>query len=385
MTRLSHSASEKYSTCPAMYKLHYIDKIRSDKIGSALHFGNAMDEALNVLLSTKMDTPAENATDDLDRLKAGFDHHMTFRIINKEMEDIRTSHFVEYYKSDFDRDILLPDDFKSLETFIKEAGYVIDPNEKDPMVSNTPKPLDLYDLISGFIKDKAELNSTDLSFYNYASWLSLRRKGHLMLECYKSEILPKIKRVVSIQKKVDLPNEDGDTLTGYIDFEAEFYDYEGVVTTDNKTSSRPYKVEDINDKGQLLIYDEYTLNGLGGYVVLMKKVAYRKEKTCQVCGAVTDRNIKKCAEMTDKKRCNGELTLEKFPYIKHQILIDQINERKKDLHFDKLCDILDKIENEEFPQNRDSCFQYGKPCIYYDYCRSDPTDPDITGLVKSES
>lgn len=383
MTRLSHSAAEKYKTCPAQYKLHYIDKIRSEKIGSPLIFGGAMDEALNVLLSTKMDNPPENATDDLDRLKQGFEYHFAHQMINDEFLDIRTTHYIEYYKSDFDPDILTDVELKSLRDFIKNAGYVLDPNETDPTVPNEPDPIDLYNTIRGIIDREVQPNSTDLSYHNYACWLSLKRKGHLMLETYIDEIMPKIKRVVSIQKEVNLPNEDGDELIGYVDFEAELEGYDGVITVDNKTSSRNYKTADINDKGQLLIYDEFTENGLGGYVVLIKKVAYHKEKTCVECGEMTTRSVKSCAAIIDGKRCGGELTLKKIPYIKHQILVDEIDEDKKELHFEELCGILESIEAEEFSQNRDACIQFGKPCPYYDYCRSDPTSPNIEGLVKS--
>lgn len=372
MTRLSHSASEKYETCPKMYQLHYIDRIRSNKLGSALLFGSAIDEALNILLSTRMDNPPENATDDLERLKQGFEYHLTNQIINKEMEDVRTSHYIEYYRSDFDPDILGSAELESLSAFVRDAGY------------EETEPLSLFDEIYSNIKDGQELDSTDRSFYNYACWLSLKRKGHLMIEHYKEEIMPKIKRVISVQRAFSLPNEAGDELIGYMDFEAEMVDSDGLITLDNKTSSKNYKLADVNDKGQLLIYDEVNDYGKAGYIVLIKKVAFHKEQTCQTCGVMTTKAVKKCAEGgTGKNRCNGELNLVKIPYIKSQILIDNIDEEKKDLHFRHLCDILSGIENEEFEQNRDSCFQYGKPCIYYGLCRSNPTNPDYEGLVKA--
>ena len=384
MTRLSHSAAGKYELCPAQYKLHYIDRIRSDKLGSALLFGSAIDEALNVLLATKMDTPAENATDDLDRLKKGFDYHMTYQMVGEEFLDVRTLHYIEYFGSDFDPNILTSKELGSLSDYIKNAGYIKDPNDQS---SGEPDPIDLYNEIKEYIKDGATIQPTDQSYYNYASWLSLQRKGHLMLEHYKEEIMPKIKRVTSIQREVDLPNEEGDELIGFIDFEGELFDYEdlGVITIDNKTSSSNYRKADINDKGQLLVYDEETENGYGAYIVLLKKVAIRKEKTCKTCGTMTIRAVKKCPEgETPKTRCNGEMEVVEFPYIKSQILVDQIDDDKKSLHFDTLCGILEGIQNKEFAQNRDNCFQFGRKCCYYDYCRSNPNDPDATGLIKKE-
>lgn len=370
MTKISHSASNKYKGCPAQYKLHYIDRIRSHQLGSALLFGSALDEALNVLLETKLDNPPETATSDLVRIKQGFDIHMTYKIINKEQEDVRTSHFIEYFKSDFDPDILLEEDWTTLKRFISDAGYETD--------GQVPEPLELYKEFSEVLRTE-KLDNTDLSFYNYASWLSLRRKGHLMLEHYVDEIMPQIKRVTSIQRAVELPNGEGDILQGYIDFEGELEGHEGVITIDNKTSTPKYKLSDINTKGQLGIYDEYTGNGKGAYIVLLKKVKFIVTVKCDTCGEESTRKLKNCPA----KKCKGKMEqVSKIPQIESQILVDDIDEEKKDLLFDDLCGILSGIENKEFEQNRDSCFQFGRKCIYYDYCRSSPSEPNTKGLAR---
>jgi len=48
---ISFSAWTKYTMCPRMYRLHYVDRLRpKDGMSSALLFGVAMDEALNALL-----------------------------------------------------------------------------------------------------------------------------------------------------------------------------------------------------------------------------------------------------------------------------------------------------------------------------------------------
>jgi len=48
--KISYSAWNKYHTCPRLYKLHYIDRIRPEGTSSSLLFGCAIDEALNALL-----------------------------------------------------------------------------------------------------------------------------------------------------------------------------------------------------------------------------------------------------------------------------------------------------------------------------------------------
>lgn len=51
--KISHSAWDKYMTCPKLYDLHYNKRLRPGGTSSALMFGVAMDEALNHLLLTR--------------------------------------------------------------------------------------------------------------------------------------------------------------------------------------------------------------------------------------------------------------------------------------------------------------------------------------------
>lgn len=62
--KISHSAYVKYLTCPYMYKLHYVDRLRPDEKSSNLVFGSAIDNAINELL--------ENNKDPLEVFKADF-------------------------------------------------------------------------------------------------------------------------------------------------------------------------------------------------------------------------------------------------------------------------------------------------------------------------
>jgi len=361
MTQLSFSAVQKYKTCPKMYQLHYQDRLRSDKIGSPLLFGNAIDEALNVLLlkKKKILTEEEKALSSLDP-KQIFDRVFTYQLVNGEQEDMPTSLFLEYYKSDFDADLLDDEDILRIKNYIKLAGY----EETDPFK--------LRDEIEDN-KKNGDINSADLAYYNLCSWLSLRRKGFMMLEKYEEAILPMIEEVHSIQRKVELPNEKGDKLIGLIDFEATFVGKEGIYTVDNKTSSRKYKASDVNDKGQLVLYDEFTENGKGAYCVLLKKVKKNKIKRCDDCDVIeTGRKIN-CPSCKEKF---VNIIIENE--IEFQVLGKEIEEESKDLLFDEINDILERIEIKEFPEDRSACFQFGKKCIYYDYCR----EGDTEGLVR---
>jgi len=371
--RLSHSAMDKYNKCAASYKYHYIEGIRGTRIPSPFLFGGAIDEALNVLLLTKMDTLSDEELE-LSKKdpKSIFDYNLAMYQVGDEMLDIRTSELPQYFKSDFDPMLLLEEDWRSLDTYIANAGY------------STTDPEELYFELTEIMK-AGNSAYTDICYMNYCSWLSLRRKGHLMIDTYKSEILPKIKKVHSIQRKIELENEDGDTIIGYVDFEAELVGHEGILTVDNKTSSKKYSADDVNEKGQLVLYSEATGNAGAAYIVLIKKARHVSTLTCKTCGEEYTRSIKACTKeirvpgkregTTKKGKCGGELLVTNIESsIDTQILVDTIKEERKDLLFDKIDDTLVSIREGEFSQNRNECFAFGRKCIYFNLCRENSMD-----------
>lgn len=86
MTRLSFSAREKYELCPYKYYLHYVMKYRSSLLSSALVFGNALDLALN------------------DMLTGSQLYHEVFDSEWSKYETIADT--IEFYKSDLDVSLL---------------------------------------------------------------------------------------------------------------------------------------------------------------------------------------------------------------------------------------------------------------------------------------
>ena len=386
---LSHTAINKYKACPRSFQLHYLENVRSKVVGSALLFGGAMDEALNTLLLKKKINLTDEEKDTLENgpkevkafysmipngpkkigPKEVFDYYFTYRAIDRDIgiEDIRTSQYIDYYKSDFDAGMLLPEDWQKLDKFIETVGYDI----KDPE--------ELIEVLQEKVKD-GKNDLTDTSFLNYASWMTMYRKGLMMLDLFEAEILPQIEEVYSIQERIDLPNEAGDRIIGFLDFTGKLVGHEGTFIIDNKTSSRPYKKTDINEKEQLPLYSEYTQINQGAYIVMLKKPKYTKTKTCNDCGAKTTGQERSCKAEIDGDRCKGKFSsdIEVTPRMEFQIITGKISEEKKDLIFEEIADILEKIEEGKFEQNRDSCFQFGKKCPYYDFCRSG----SMEGLVR---
>lgn len=138
--KISHSAWKKYHECPKLYDLHYNELLRAEGNSSALAFGSAVDEALNVYLSDIKDPDIEE------------------RVIDK---------FQEHFGVDL----------------CKELEY-----------SNKDYDEDIFDE-----EQKARIAGAD---WNYKCWASLRVKGARLLEAYITTIGPQIEEVISVQREI---------------------------------------------------------------------------------------------------------------------------------------------------------------------------------------
>lgn len=285
MINLSHTAKEKYLDSPRAYYLHYLLNLREEKCGSALFFGNAMDNALNVLLLER----------DLEKAKIEFDKQMrTFSYNNQELDILKTDK-IKYSKSDYDES-LVPE---GTEEHLK-------------------------------------------------SWQSLYNKGLLFLDAYNEQIIPKIKKVLAVQQHIEICNDAGDKIIGFIDMIVEWEDGR-IIIFDNKTSSIDYKEDKLQDDApQLATYAESEIaKKLGvthqGYIVISKKV--RK----------------------------------KDPRVRIQIIIDQVPETLVEKTFNDYTKVLRGVKRGDFECSGTCDKPWGK-CPYKAYCESDGAD--LTGLVK---
>ena len=273
MTRLSHSAREKYEQCGYKYYLHYVLRYRSSLQSSALCFGNALDLALNDMLSGSQ---------------------LFHEVFDSEWSKYSTT-TIDYYKSDLDVNLLTEEE----------------------------KALPL-----------AQQN-----------FLSLKYKGHKLLEAYCIEILPRIKKVISIQDEITIKgyDEDGveteDSIYGKLDLIAMIERDNGEIVhalLDNKTTSEAYSKNSVQVKDQLALYS---------------------------------------AGFSDIEWF-GYLTLNKKNY-KTQVILDKISEEKKSDVLSKFISTLDKIKNKIFEKNRKSCYSFGRRCEYYTHCHEGYFSPDI--------
>jgi hypothetical protein len=271
MQKLSHSARETLETCSYKYELHYNRRLRSVNTSSALLFGSAFDESLNVLLLER----------DLEKAKQVF--------LDQWLRNEHNYNIV-YYKMDHDLSLLDSDLLWDL------AG------------------------VTDAVKRK-----------HYECFFTLEAKGLKMLEAYHAEILPKIKRVIEIQKSFELPfAEYNGIVRGVIDLVAEIELVDGTVVAailDNKSTSQPYTKNSYKTKEQLALYQAALL----------------------------------------EYKYVGFLTLNKKTFAT-QIIVGEFDA-------DVVCSTLEKFENafkqiaaKDFQKNKKGCYAFGMDCIFKSHC-----------------
>jgi len=194
--------------------------------------------------------------------------------------------------------------------------------------------------------DPSLLSGQELSLsIKEQSFLSLSRKGHLLLESYHKEIMPKIKKVISIQEEMTICGYDEqghsteDSIYGKLDLIAMIETESGEVVQallDNKTTSEPYPKNSVQKKDQLALY----------------------------------------ASGFSDIEWFGYLTLNKKNY-KTQIIIDKIHNEKKQEVIQKFVKSLEDIKNNNFERNMKSCYSFGRRCEFYSHCHQGYFSADI--------
>lgn len=163
-----------------------------------------------------------------------------------------------------------------------------------------------------------KLNGTDL---DYQCWATLRVKGRKMIESYQDIFLPRVKKVIAVQKEID--GRPG-VLDAVLEIEGE-----GVVLVDHKTSARPYRQDAVRSSTQLALYAAAEGYKRAGFVVLIKS------------------NVSKNL----------------------QIIIDDVPEMNKELIQESIGEVENAIKSGHFHRNLEACGKiYGKPCPYQKKC-----------------
>lgn len=309
MNKLSYTKYNLYLDCPKKFNLYYNQRLRSNQISSALIFGTAIDAALNDLLINKDLVQAENI----------FYANFKYRKVNGATLDIETSDRVVFMDNDLDVDLLNPED---------------------------------------------KLKS------NKQFW-SLFRKGIIIIESYNEFFIPKVKEVLALQQKIEIKNDQGDVIEGYLDLIVRLND-DKVYLLDHKTSSKPYDKDSAEKSTQLNLYSylqtTYKLDGIG-FVVLNKNIWKKKVKICSKCqfdGSGT--SFRTCNNLFEAKRCSGEwnITLDAKCFI--DLILDKPSTEVTNMVLDSFDGVNQQIKNKAFHPNLNSCKKGKFVCDYYDYC-----------------
>jgi hypothetical protein len=347
--RLSHSAAQRFQSCGESYRLHYIEKLRSKYQSAALIFGSALDHAINALLKKDKKTPEDV-----------FMYNWRFAEIAGNREYLPDSPKIVYSNTDFDKDLLTQEDYTELEK--KTALHT-----KEDILEYYKK---LSDLKKSLSWDKMSID--DKKMYNAYNWLSLRRKALLMITAYKTDVLPKIKKIHAVQRFVDLQNDDKDKIIGYIDLICE-WENEGNVIFDLKTSSIDYDEGSVLTSPQLTLY----MNAVGheystrkcGFIVLKKQILKNRKKICSVCSFNgSSGRHKTCSNEINGVRCGGEYLETISPQVSIQIQIDSIPERTEEIVMQNFIDINNAIKEKTFVRNFSSCMRPWGPCEFRKIC-----------------
>ncbi len=339
--RISHSGKNTHKECSEKYRLHYIEKLRGQKIFSALFFGSALDEAFSRLLLDKKPIKTPEELLQLDETAEGifYKHMSNVRRDDGTIVEASKSPFADYYASDFTPELLSDQAVALLQEYAPDVAVGESVEEAKESV------LGFMESCKAHTKAKKKLSQDDVPVFNYITWLTLVEKGYLMVEAYRNQIMPQIFEVYSIQEKISVKNEAGDEITGLIDFTASFVQEPGTMyVCDNKTSSKPYKLSDTAESAQLATYCEYKQTNKAAYVVIEKKV------------------------------------YAKAPVIHTQILKDVIPEAIFAQTFTEFEEVVYSINTGAFEKNFKSCFSFGRMCQFYAICKHN----NYEGLIKKK-
>jgi len=328
--KLSHSALELYRTCPAAYKFKYVEKYSETTVSSALFFGSALGATFQMLILDRK----TNLTDEDKKILGSnpydfFDDKLRTIDFNGRSIDLSNSTEVSYFKNDFDPKILTPEDYSVI------ADYKTSCDFEDYV--------DFDYLRAEF--NQYNLTESETALYNLYNWLSLRRKGHILIKHFLLDINPKIKTVYEIEGAISIKNSAGDEIRGFLDLICDYEVEPGniqKVIADFKTASAKYTPEKLLKSQQLNLYDYDREVGAIGYIIALKGI-----KTPQ-------RGAKKGEVVAEFQ----EMFMPVVPETQESIIAE-------------IDAILHEIKSENFPKDETQCLRmFGKKCPFYDACYS---------------
>jgi len=340
--RYSYSATDTFMQCPEKYWKGKTHKMRLQ--ASAFAFGSAFEAGVDLLMEGKTLTEAFRR----------FKDEWTVRPANdwEEEKEVFDSPDMFYYQSDFDPKLLTHWDERLCDEWAKD----IVGKSAGPAVDITKTAMEL-------MKDNKPIDENVRQLAHRVLWMCCRRRGFYMLQAFERDILPTVKKVIAMQKKTEVSNEEDDVVSGRIDYIVELKNISGTSIMDLKSAGKFYDQHKLDTSYQLGIYSFAEDIDNVGYWVVLKKMNYKTY--CDTCGRERENNRKKNCE--DDKNCKGKYTVNK-PYADTQTLTKKMDEFTTDTIMEDYSEIGTAIKNKVRWKNPNSCFNYGTRCEFYESC-----------------
>lgn len=356
---ISYSKVSNFKACPQKYYL--LDSYQVKITASAFPFGNAVEAGIDALLAKK---PLEEARKTFaERWKTAPENKW------EAEKQIYDSEDVFYYASDYDEYLISEEDEVQVNTWKKELL----PDSKETWDA-------LIAEFQGRVKNNSYLDPALRKFAHRVIWTCCLRRGEIMLEAFKEQLLPEIEEVIANQEWINVSNEDGDKLVGKLDLILKLKGYDRPVLIDLKTAGKFYSEHDLNTSDQLSSYAASKKLDLIGYMVVLKNIKH--EKMCNTCNRVRENNRKTNCE--DEKSCKGKYTKVRH-YGETQILVRELRKGEAQEVLEDFSDVLVAIKNGVNWKNPGSCFDFNKKCDFYDFCWNGKKIEDLPGVVKKKN
>lgn len=327
--RLSNSQINTFEGCNRQWRLDKQDRLRPNWKGSPLLMGSALDAAVEHILLNLNEKKSINPKQVFEDAMRDFEVNGVEKHLPKDLLSVRIG------AGDFQLELLNDGDIQNVSDYASTYDASIEP---DRAVFQ-----EFLDYCKQQRKTKTALDKKEQTLYNHIGYTSLLKKGFMMIPVVHEWIKENVKRVISVQKKIDIENNLGDRFIGYLDFVVELKDGT-IVLIDLKTSSNPtkYYPEDcVRTSRQLGIYAQ-------------------EEKITTAAYLVLDKVIRK----TESKR--GPRV--RLTYIQDEITEEQLDKVFGDIE-EATIQIKEALETGCFPKNKDSCFNFGG-CDYLQYCNN---------------
>lgn len=373
--RSSYSQSNTYKDCSKFWHNKYKERWDVPHEGASLSFGNAVESAVNELLKGNTDyleaftVQMTTSTDRMGKQTPIFDNPR-----------------ITYSNQDFDADVLNEADLLKLSEWAVELN--INPLGLDP--------IELYKEVSKIKSNPYKHTKPgQVLYFNRGAWISLLRKGEVLIEAFKEQFLPRVENVISLQDRVELTDPDtGDSIQGYIDLILKLKDIDKPIIVDLKTAARPYEQSQLDMSEQLTLYvalaGERFKTDLVAYLVLCKQIKKDTIGICKSCDNVKDGSHKKCnntiLSVNEKgkeksTRCDGEWDLKTKLVPEVQFMMAQKTKQQcNDVLLDQ-ANIIEGMKQGIVFRNLSRCNNhFGSRCPYFSYCHEGSTE----GLIKRE-